>query len=79
MFSLQNLFGKKDRFLDLLEASALEANESVHFVIELMKRPRDTKNFDSLVLARRKEKKIAEQIGNELVKTFITGLEREVL
>jgi len=77
MFSLQNLFGKKDRFLDLLEASALEANESVHFVIELMKRPRDTKNFDSLVLARRKEKKIAEQIGNELVKTFITGLERE--
>lgn len=77
MFSLQSLFGKQDRFFDLLEASAQEAHESVRFVIELLKSPRDTKNFDSLVLARRKEKKIAEQISADLVKTFITGLERE--
>jgi hypothetical protein len=33
--------------------------------------------MDDLVLARRKEKKIAEQISAELVQTFITGLERE--
>ncbi|HEX7469286.1 MAG TPA: pit accessory protein, partial [Verrucomicrobiae bacterium] len=77
MFSLQRLFGKEDKFLELLNASAEEAHESVRLVIELIKPPRNTKNFDSLVLSRRKEKKIAEQISEELVKTFITGLERE--
>ncbi len=77
MFSLQQLFGKGDKFYQLLEAAAQEAHESVRLVIELMKHPRDTHKFDDLVLARRKEKKISEQISEELVKTFITGLERE--
>lgn len=77
MFSLQQLFGKGDKFHELLEAAAQEAHESVRLVIELMKSPRDTAKFDDLVLARRKEKKISEQISSELVKTFVTGLERE--
>jgi uncharacterized protein Yka (UPF0111/DUF47 family) len=77
MFSLQQLFGKGDKFHKLLEAAAQEAHESVRLVIELMKSPRDTRSFDDLVLARRKEKKISEQISEELVKTFVTGLERE--
>ncbi|MGH8022818.1 MAG: DUF47 domain-containing protein, partial [Limisphaerales bacterium] len=51
--------------------------ESVRLTVEIMKSPRDGKNRDQLVLARRKEKKIAEQISGELVKTFITGLEPE--
>ena len=42
-----------------------------------MQSPRDTKKFDDLVFARRKEKKISEQISEELVQTFVTGLERE--
>ena len=77
MFSLQQLFGKGDRFQELLEAAAQEAHESVRLVIELMKSPRDHKSLDDLVLARRKEKRISEQISEELVKTFVTGLERE--
>ena len=77
MFSLQKLFGKGDKFNELLEAAAKEAHESVRLVIELMKSPRDTKKFDDLVMARRKEKKISEQISEELVQTFVTGLERE--
>ena len=77
MFSLQKLFGKGDRFHELLEAAAKEAHESVRLVIELMKSPRDTNKFDDLVMARRKEKKISEQISEELVNTFVTGLERE--
>lgn len=77
MFSLQKLFGKGDRFHQLLEAAAKEAHESVRLVIELMKSPRDIKKFDDLVIARQKEKKISEQISEELVKTFVTGLERE--
>jgi uncharacterized protein Yka (UPF0111/DUF47 family) len=77
MFSIQKLFSKQDRFQELLEAAAQEAHESVRLVIELMKSPRNTQNFDDLILARRKEKKISDQISNELVQTFITGLERE--
>jgi uncharacterized protein Yka (UPF0111/DUF47 family) len=77
MFSIQQLFSKGDRFQELLEAAAQESHESVRLVIELMKSPRNTQNLDDLILARRKEKKISEQISSELVKTFITGLERE--
>jgi uncharacterized protein Yka (UPF0111/DUF47 family) len=77
MFSLQQLFGKGDKFHALLEAAAQEAHESVRLTIEIIKSPRDTTKLDDLVLARRKEKKISEQISAELVKTFVTGLERE--
>jgi len=77
MFSLQQLLGKGDRFYGLLETAAQEAHESVRLVLQLLKSPRDTRTFDDLVLARRKEKKIAAQISEELVKTFVTGLDRE--
>lgn len=77
MFSLQQLFSKGDRFHELLEQAAAQTHESVRLVNELIKSPRDTKKFDDLVLTRRKEKKISEQILEELVKTFVTGLERE--
>ena len=77
MFSLQQLFGKGDKFFELLEAAAQECHESVRLVIQVMKAPQDTRKLDDLVLARRKEKRISEQISEELVKTFVTGLERE--
>lgn len=77
MFSLQQVFGKGDRFYELLEAAAQEAHESVKLVIELIKSPRETAKLDDLVISRHKEKRISEQISEELVKTFITGLERE--
>ena len=77
MFSFQQLFSKGDKFHDLLEAAARESHESVRLTIELIKSPCETAKFDDLVLTRRKEKKISEQISEELVKTFVTGLERE--
>jgi hypothetical protein len=77
MFSLQMLFGNADRFYQLLEDAASEAHGSVRLVIELIKSPDSAKGLDDLALSRRKEKKIGEQITAELVKTFVTGLERE--
>ena len=77
MFSLQQLFGHGDRFYGLLEKAAHEAHESVRITIELIKSPRDGRKLDDLVLARRNEKKISEQISEELVKSFVTGLDRE--
>jgi len=77
MFSIQQLFSKGDRFQELLEAATHEAHESVRLAIGLMKPPLNSQNLDDLILARRKGKKISEQISTELVRTFITGLERE--
>lgn len=77
MFSIQQLFSKGDRFQELLESATQESLESVRLAIEVMKAPGKTQSRDDLILARRKEKKISEQISTELVKTFITGLERE--
>jgi uncharacterized protein Yka (UPF0111/DUF47 family) len=77
MFSIQQFFSKGDRFQELLEAAAEEAYESVRVVIGLMESPRNPQNLDDLILARRQARKNSEQIRNELVKTFITGIERE--
>ena len=77
MFSLQQFFGKGDKFLKLLDAAAQETHNCVRLTVEIIKSPNDSKKMDELVLARRKEKQIAEQISTELVKTFVTGIERE--
>lgn len=77
MFSLQMLFGKADRFYQLLENAAAEAHESVRLIIQFLKSPASGRNLADLALTRRKEKRIAEQISAELVKTFVTGLDRE--
>jgi hypothetical protein len=77
MFSIQQLFSKGERFQELLEAATQESFESVRLAIEVMKAPSKTQNRDDVILARRKEKKISEQISSELVKAFVTGLERE--
>jgi hypothetical protein len=77
MFSLQSLFGQGDRFHGLLEASAQEAQESVRLLIGLLRGSSVTRSLDELVLTRRKEKRIAEEISTGLVQTFVTGLERE--
>ena len=77
MFSVQKLFGHDAKFFDLLEASADETRELTRLLIELLRdrsRPRPLHDF---ALARDKDKYITEQISQELVNTFVTGLERE--
>lgn len=77
MFSLQQLFGKGDRFFSLLESAAEQALASVQALVRLVGEKPSSLSLEDFVLSRRKEKKIAEQISEELVKTFVTGLERE--
>lgn len=77
MFSLQKLLGKEDKFFDLLEASAEEGRSSVRALINLTKTPDEAKTLEDFVLCRRKEKKIAAEISEALVASFVTALERE--
>lgn len=77
MISLQKFFGKDDVFYDLLEASAEEARHSVQALAKILSEPAAAQNMDDLILTRRKDKKIKEQINEQLCRTFVTELDRE--
>ncbi len=77
MFSLAKLFGKSDRFFDLLSASAKSAHESIEALSRLLTQSDGNVSLAELAVARRAEKKNAETISEELVKVFVTALERE--
>jgi len=77
MSFLRRLFGHDDKFFSLLEASAVEAQNSVKLLVEMIGRPESEVSLDGFVQARRKDKQITEQITEELCKTFVTPLERE--
>lgn len=77
MFSLQQLLGKGDKFYGLLEASAEEAHSSSQALARVLRDSHHSASLEEFVLMRRKEKRIAEEISAELVRTFVTGLDRE--
>lgn len=77
MFSLQKLLGKEDKFFTLLEASAEEARTSVQALVKLSKEIENPSATDDFAYARRKDKKITQEISEAVYTTFITALERE--
>ena len=77
MISLQKFFGKSDIFYTLLEKSAEEAQHGVVALKSLFEQPAGSQDIEELILARRKDKKITEEINEALCKTFVTELERE--
>ncbi len=77
MFSLQTIFGKGDRFFGLLEDSAAAALDSTRALLALVECKSSQPSLEEFRLARERERRVAEAIRSELVKTFITALERE--
>ena len=77
MFSLQTMFGKGDKFYGLLEASAEAARESAKAMHELVTQTDRTPIMAAFSTARAREKALHGQIGEELVNTFVTALDRE--
>ncbi len=77
MFSIQKLFSKDEKFFDLLEASADETRALTRLLIDLLKDRSHPHPLHEFALSRGKDKLITERISEELVNTFITGLERE--
>ncbi len=77
MFSLQRLFGKEDRFFELLERSAEEARASVQALARFLKNPDQVRTLDEFIVSRTKENRIFDEIGNALSTSFVTALERE--
>lgn len=75
--AIRRLLGYDDKFFNLLEASADEAKASVQLLLTLIKSPESTTSMSDFIQSRRKDKRITEQITEELCKTFVTPLERE--
>jgi len=75
--NLRKLLGHDDKFFDLLESSAVEAQSSVQLLANMLKTPDAAPTLDEFVQTRRKDKRITEEITEELCKTFVTPLERE--
>ena len=77
MFSIQKFFSHDGKFFDLLEASADETRALTRLLVDLLQDPSHPHPLSDFALARGKDKRITEQISQELVNTFVTGLERE--
>jgi uncharacterized protein Yka (UPF0111/DUF47 family) len=80
MISIRRFLGHDEKFYDLLEASAKQADSSVHHLIDLLGNlergdsPQDLAQFAD---SRREDKRITQELTEALSKTFITPLERE--
>jgi uncharacterized protein Yka (UPF0111/DUF47 family) len=76
MLSIQKYFSQDAKFYDLLEASADETRALTGLLVQLLKNGKQSR-LEDFAVERAKDKRITEQIGEELVNTFITGLDRE--
>jgi uncharacterized protein len=77
MNALRKLLGYDDKFFNLLEASAAEAQSSVQLLVGMLKQANGMPTLDEFIQTRRKDKQITEEISEQLCKTFVTPLERE--
>src|SRR5947209_9980800 len=80
MFSIQKLIGRDGKFYDLLEASAQQADSSVHHLIALLEKLQQNEtpeHLEEFAHSRREDKRITQELTEQLSKTFVTPLERE--
>jgi len=69
MFSIQKLLGREEKFYDLLEASAQQADTSVHHLIGLLQKleQHDTpENLEQFAHSRREDKRITQELTEQL-------------
>ena len=80
MISIGRFLGHDTKFYDLLEASAKQADTSVHHLVDLLAKIDNKDSFRDLAAfaeSRREDKRITQELTEELTKTFITPFERE--
>jgi uncharacterized protein Yka (UPF0111/DUF47 family) len=77
MFSMQSLISETDTWYGLLERGAEEAQESIHALIRVLRNPQEKHSLSAFVETRRNEKRIANELTEELLTTFLTPFERQ--
>ncbi|HWH69624.1 MAG TPA: DUF47 family protein [Candidatus Sulfotelmatobacter sp.] len=77
MFSLQSLLHKEDRLLTLLEASARQARTSVQALTAASHAWEASVAVQDVAYSRLQDRKITEELHQEIYSTFIAALDRE--
>src|ERR1700730_7413279 len=80
MFSVGKILGHDRNCLAWLEASARQADSSVHHLVDLLakvERGESLQDVSAFAESRREDKRITQELTEQLSKTFITPLERE--
>jgi len=77
MFSLQKILGKEGEIFHLLEASALEARNSVQALGRVTQSLDEPVNGEEFARLRQIDKKITEEISAAAYTLFVTVLDRE--
>ena len=77
MFSLQTIFGSGKQFYLLLDEAASAAYDSAKALHVMMKAADRQPALDAFKLARQRERTASDKIGQALVDSFITPIERE--
>lgn len=77
MFSLQKALGRDDRFFDLLEAGATEAQASAQALTKFFQAAGTACSLEPIAESRRKEKLINAEIVESLATQVMTMFERE--
>ena len=77
MFSLQKVFGKSEKFFELLERSAQQCCNIVDALKQVMENPSETARLQAVRHCRIENKRIFEKTSELVVRTFVTVLERE--
>lgn len=79
MISIGKFLGHDQKFYDLLEASAKQADTSVHHLVDLLAKieSKGSPDLAAFAQSRREDKRITQELTEQLTKTFITPLERE--
>ena len=74
---IRELLGYDDKFFNLLESSATEAQMSIQLLASMLRDSQSAPPLDEFIRTRRKDKRITEDITEQLCKTFVTPLDRE--
>jgi uncharacterized protein Yka (UPF0111/DUF47 family) len=77
MCSLQKALGRDDRFFDLLEAGATEAQASAQALTKFFQATGAARSLEAIAESRRKEKQINAEIVESLATQVMTMFERE--
>ena len=77
VFSIQKFLGKEKVFFNLLESGAFQAYKCAEALKTLLADPSSEVPYSNIAEARTKNKEVLEEVGELLVKTFVTALERE--
>jgi len=77
MASLEKLLGRQEKFLELFEASAEQAQQSAVALAKFIQKPPEQRSLNDFVGSRRQEKEINARISEELCAGAITSLDRD--